>query len=134
MSESDAAGKLTRIPGIVEAEAIKPIQPNGVFRYDAKSGKTGLLDIVELKIAKNPIIQSIRKMLCFAFFACKPIDEPARNVSPNLILYWLKYYLQRLATRLELNIRQQTSKHRKKATIFRGFQGKTTKKSKKSNR
>ncbi len=59
ISESDAAGRLTRIPGIVEAEATRPVQFAGVPSLVAKGFKTGFLDIVELRIAKNPIVQRV---------------------------------------------------------------------------
>ncbi len=69
MSERDAAGRLTSIPGIVEAEAMKPVQnPSGVLRLVAKSFKTGLLDIVELRIAKVPIMQSVRNIRFLRLF------------------------------------------------------------------
>jgi len=62
MSESEAAGRLTKIPGIVEAEATKPVQkPLGVPRLDANGLRTGLFDIVELRIAKKPMTQSVKK-------------------------------------------------------------------------
>jgi uncharacterized membrane protein len=67
MSESDATGKLTNIPGIVEAEATIPVQSVGVPRLSEKGFKTGLLDIVELKIAKKPIIQSVQNELFMMF-------------------------------------------------------------------
>ena len=63
MSEREAAGRLIRIPGIVEAEATKPIQkPSDVSRLVAKGFKTGFLDIVELRIANVPITQSVRNV------------------------------------------------------------------------
>lgn len=64
MSEREAAGRLIKIPGIVEAEATKPIQnPSGVSRWVAKGFRTGFFDIVELRMAKTPIMQSVRKSL-----------------------------------------------------------------------
>jgi hypothetical protein len=63
MSESDAAGKLTKIPGIVEAAATKPVQSVGVPRLSEKGLRTGLFDIVELRIAKNPMMHRVRKTL-----------------------------------------------------------------------
>jgi hypothetical protein len=74
MSESEAAGKLIKIPGIVEAEATKPNNSVGVPRLEAKGFRTGLLlDIVELSIAKNPNTQSVRNMLSLEFFGCESI-------------------------------------------------------------
>ena len=61
MSESDAAGKLTKIPGIVDAEATKPVQSVGVPRLRVKGFSAGDLDMVELRIAKKPITQSVKK-------------------------------------------------------------------------
>jgi hypothetical protein len=61
MSESDAAGKLTKIPGIVDAEATMPVQSVGVARLRVNGFSTGDLDIVELRIAKKPITQSVKK-------------------------------------------------------------------------
>jgi hypothetical protein len=73
MSESEAAGKLIKIPGMVEAAATKPDQSVGVPRLNEKGFRTGLLDIVELRIAKNPMIQSVQKTVFLAFFACEVI-------------------------------------------------------------
>jgi hypothetical protein len=55
MSDSEAAGRLMSMPGMVEAEAIMPSKSSGVPRLVAKGLSTGFFDIVELKIAKNPI-------------------------------------------------------------------------------
>ena len=43
------------IPGMVDAEATIPSKSSGVPRLVANGFKTGLLDIVELRIANNPI-------------------------------------------------------------------------------
>jgi len=78
MSESDAAGRLISIPGIVEAEATKPSQkPSGVCRLVAKGFKTGFLDIVELNMANTPIVQSIQNMLSLLVFNFEFKDKPA---------------------------------------------------------
>jgi hypothetical protein len=61
MSESEAAGKLTKIPGIVDAEEMKPLHSVGVPRAVEKGFRTGLLDIVELRIANPPIMQRVQK-------------------------------------------------------------------------
>jgi hypothetical protein len=61
MSEREAAGRLMRIPGMVEAAATKPSRSVGVPMLVAKGFNTGLLDMVELRMAKAPITQSIRK-------------------------------------------------------------------------
>ena len=55
-SERVAAGKLTIIPTIVDAAATKPSVLSGIPRDPANNGKTGLLAIVELKIASPPIM------------------------------------------------------------------------------
>jgi hypothetical protein len=77
MSESEAAGKLTKIPGIVDAAATTPVQSVGVPRLSEKGLRTGLFDIVELRIAKKPIMQSVKKRLSLAFLRCKLICKPA---------------------------------------------------------
>ena len=61
MSESDAAGKLMIIPGIVEAAATIPNKSVGVPKLLANGFRTGLLDIVELSMANAPIVQSMTK-------------------------------------------------------------------------
>jgi hypothetical protein len=74
MSEREAAGKLTSIPGIVDAEATKPIQkPSGVLRLVANGFKTGFLDNVELRIANIPIMQRVRNMLPLASFTLETV-------------------------------------------------------------
>ena len=65
------------MPGIVEAAATKPVKSVGVPRLKEKGFRTGLLDIVELKIANSPIVQIIKKMLSLAFLVCKVINKPA---------------------------------------------------------
>ena len=60
-SEREAAGKLMSMPGMVDAAATKPNKSLGVPRLAAKGLSTGLLDIVELRIANAPITQIIRK-------------------------------------------------------------------------
>lgn len=77
MSESEAAGKLTRIPGIVDAAATTPVQSVGVSRLSENGLRTGLFDIVELRMAKKPIIQSVRKTLFLALFMCRFIGKPS---------------------------------------------------------
>ena len=61
MSESEAAGKLIRIPGIVETAATKPSRSVGVPMLVAKGLSTGLFAMVELRMAKAPITHSTRK-------------------------------------------------------------------------
>jgi hypothetical protein len=61
MSESEAAGRLTKIPGIVDADATTPSKSSGVPKLEAKGFSTGFLDMVELKIANRPMTQRIKK-------------------------------------------------------------------------
>jgi hypothetical protein len=61
ISENDAAGKLTIIPGMVEAAATMPNKSAGVPKLLANGFRTGLLDIVELSIANAPIVQNMTK-------------------------------------------------------------------------
>lgn len=60
-SESEAAGRLISMPGIVEAAAIMPRRSVGVPKLTAKGLRTGFLDIVELRMAIVPIMQSTIK-------------------------------------------------------------------------
>jgi hypothetical protein len=60
-SEIAPAGKLMRIPGIVEAITIQPISAGVAPRCAANSGRTGVFDSVELKIASAPIAAMRRK-------------------------------------------------------------------------
>ena len=60
-SESDAAGKLIKIPGMVEAEATRPSRSGGVPSFVANGFRTGLFDMVELNMAKAPMIQRTTK-------------------------------------------------------------------------
>ena len=62
-SEREPAGRLTRMPGMVEAAATIPIRYSGVPMLSANNGRTGFFDIVELRIAKNPIVHSIKKKI-----------------------------------------------------------------------
>lgn len=61
ISESEAAGKLIIMPGIVETAAIIPSMSVGVPKLMAKGLRTGFLDMVELRMAKVPIMQSTIK-------------------------------------------------------------------------
>jgi hypothetical protein len=67
MSDSDAMGKLTSMPGIVEADATNPINESGVCNARAKGLSTGFFDIVELRIAKKPTRQSTENRRTAAF-------------------------------------------------------------------
>jgi hypothetical protein len=81
MSESDAAGRLIRMPGIVDAEATIPSRSAGVSRLVANGFRTGFFDIVELRIANKPIMQiMMKKALTFQF--ALSILNPFQN-SPN---------------------------------------------------
>ncbi len=61
MSESEAAGRLMSMPGMVDAEATMPSRSSGVPRLFAKGFRTGFLDMVELRIANKPITQIMMK-------------------------------------------------------------------------
>ena len=67
-SESEAAGKLTNMPGIVEAAAIMPVKSAGVPRLMAKGFKTGFFDMVLLKMAKAPIMHRTQKYRSLTIF------------------------------------------------------------------
>ena len=49
------------MPGIVDAAAMIPVKSVGVPRLMAKGFSTGSFDMVELKIAKAPMTQRIKK-------------------------------------------------------------------------
>jgi len=78
MSEREAVGKLIKTPGMVEAAATTPVKSVGVPRLKEKGFRTGLFDIVELRIANNPITQSVKKTVCLAFFTCKTVSRPPK--------------------------------------------------------
>jgi hypothetical protein len=46
---------------MVEADAMKPKRSGGVPKFVANGFKTGVFDIVELKIAKAPMMQKTAK-------------------------------------------------------------------------
>jgi len=54
MSDKDPAGRETRIPGRVEAAAMRPRSAVSAPRLRAKGTSTGFLAIVELRIASAP--------------------------------------------------------------------------------
>jgi hypothetical protein len=55
------AGMLAIIPVKAETEATMPTPEGPAPRCVAKSGRTGLFEIVELKIARKPVMQRIKK-------------------------------------------------------------------------
>jgi len=57
-SESEPAGRLIRIPGMVDAEAIRPKEAPSAPKLSDSKGRTGFFDIVELSIASAPAILS----------------------------------------------------------------------------
>lgn len=70
------------IPGIVEAAATMPVKSAGVPRLTAKGFRTGSFDIVELKMAKAPIMHRIQKYQSVTLLIfCKCIDH-------QLITFW----------------------------------------------
>ena len=56
-SERVPKGKLAKIPGTVDAAAIRPISGSVAPNFSAKKVSVGLLDIVELKIANRPMTE-----------------------------------------------------------------------------
>jgi hypothetical protein len=53
------------MPGMVDAAATMPSKSSGVPRLVAKGFKTGFFDIVELRTANKPIMQStMKKAFC----------------------------------------------------------------------
>jgi len=60
-SESIPAGMLAIMPVKAETAAMAPTVEGPAPRCDAKSGRTGLFEIVELKIARKPVMQRMVK-------------------------------------------------------------------------
>ncbi len=60
-SDEEAAGKLTNMPGIVEAAATMPVRSAGVPKLMAKGLRTGFFDMVELRIASAPTTHNMIK-------------------------------------------------------------------------
>ena len=58
ISERIPAGRLTTIPTTVDAAAINPTVDMGTSRDRMNSGNTGFFAIVELQMARPPMIQS----------------------------------------------------------------------------
>jgi len=87
MSESEAAGRLTRMPGIVDAAAIMPVKSVGVPRLMAKGLRTGFLDIVELRMAKAPVVQRTQKYLSLAIFPSFNGNQPLRFWVSDILLF-----------------------------------------------
>jgi len=71
------------MPGIVEAAATIPNKYSGVPMLSANNGRAGFLDIVELKIANNPIKHNRRKKILTDSFE---IEFP-RNIPSVKLLY-----------------------------------------------
>ncbi len=90
MSEREAAGRLMRIPGIVEAEATMPNQSVGVPKLVAKGLSTGLLLMVELRIANKPIAQIVRKIAFLEYGLSEPVTtitsyENSHSYRPSIL-------------------------------------------------
>lgn len=60
-SESMPAGMLAMIPVKAETAATIPTPEGPAPRCVAKSGSTGVFEIVELKIARKPVMQRMKK-------------------------------------------------------------------------
>jgi len=60
-SESIPAGMLAMIPVNADTAATMPTPDGPAPRCCAKSGSTGLFEIVELKIARKPVMQRMAK-------------------------------------------------------------------------
>lgn len=65
LSERIPAGMLAMIPVKAEIEATIPTPEGSAPRWEAKRGSTGLLEIVELNMAKSPVVQRSMKGLNF---------------------------------------------------------------------
>ena len=90
-SDSEAAGKLTKMPGMVDAAAIMPVRSVEVPRLLAKGLRTGSLDMVELKIANAPMTHRIRKYLSIPFLTlanCSCISPLPSNIRASDILFF----------------------------------------------
>jgi hypothetical protein len=73
------------IPGIVEAEATNPTKSVGAPRLVANGFKTGFLDIVELRMAKRPMMQRVRNKLFSETLICNISHVP---ILPMTIAYF----------------------------------------------
>ena len=61
LSESIPAGRLKTTPVNADTADTKPTPEGSAPKCDANRGSTGLLDMVELNMAKSPVAQSSRK-------------------------------------------------------------------------
>ena len=85
------AGMLNRTPVKADTAAIIPTSAGSAPRWAAKSGSTGLFEIVELKIAKKPVIQRKRNELIVSNFpnmkyAGMASTESAPEVIPRVLM------------------------------------------------
>lgn len=67
LSENIPAGMLKITPVNAETAAMNPTPDGSAPKWNANRGRTGLFDIVELKTAKSPVVQSTMKGLNFIF-------------------------------------------------------------------
>ncbi|MBT9139298.1 MAG: hypothetical protein DDT31_01882 [Syntrophomonadaceae bacterium] len=67
LSENKPAGMLAIMPVNVDTAATMPTTDRSAPKCDAKSGSTGLFDIVELNIAKSPVLHKSMNGLVFIF-------------------------------------------------------------------
>jgi len=64
-SERLPAGRLMSIPGMVEAAAMMPMYCSAAPKETANNGSTGLLDMVEEKMAPPPMMLKIQNTWVF---------------------------------------------------------------------
>jgi len=72
------AGILAMMPVNAETAATMPTPDGAAPRCWAKSGSTGLFDMVELKIARNPVMQRRRKGVIKADTGREKVEVYAR--------------------------------------------------------
>ena len=71
LSAKMPAGMLVTTPVKADTEAINPTPVGPAPKWAVKIGRTGLLDMVELNMAKRPVVQRITKGLKFIFSLSK---------------------------------------------------------------
>jgi hypothetical protein len=87
MSEREAAGRLIRMPGIVDAEATMPSKLSGVPKLVAKGLSTGFFDMVELRTANKPIMHIVRKKARCIHFALNILLTLKESLAEDYFLF-----------------------------------------------